>query len=102
MNQSRKLERRHAAAGAPPKSGPKYRVRDAWTSFERAILPPDCSDVQRSEMRRAFFAGAFSIMDELSKAMSHEDDMTDADERVMIDLAIEQEEYLAALRMGRA
>jgi hypothetical protein len=80
----------------------KHRVAEQWVSFEKAILPPNCSDVQRQEMRRAFFAGSFVVMDVLAEAMSDSDDMTAADETVMIDLATEREMYLADMLAGRA
>ena len=31
---------------------------DEWNDFANSVLPPDCSRVQRQEMRRAFYAGA--------------------------------------------
>jgi hypothetical protein len=80
----------------------KRRVGEAWASFERAILPRDCSDVQRREMRRAFYAGGFVVLDVIAAAMSGDDDMTAGDEAVLIDLSLEREEYLANLRLGRA
>jgi hypothetical protein len=30
-------------------------VRNAWESFEAAVVPGDAGDVQRREMRRAFY-----------------------------------------------
>lgn len=80
----------------------KRRVAESWASFEREILPRDCSAVQRQEMRRAFYAGALTIMDTMAAAMSAGDEMTAGDEQAMIDLALEREEYLANLRLGRA
>jgi hypothetical protein len=80
----------------------KNRVEEAWRAFEAGVLGPTVGDVQRREMRRAFFAGAFEIMDTLAEAMSDDDDMSGEDEQVMIDLAMEREMYLAALKAGRA
>ena len=80
----------------------KRRVAEAWQSFEEGVLPRNCSDVQRQEMRRAFFAGAFATLDTISAAMSNEDEMTSDDEQVMIDLAEERKEYLRNLLTGRA
>jgi hypothetical protein len=80
----------------------KHRVAEQWVSFEKAILPPNCSDVQRQETRRAFFAGAFAIVDAITLAMSHEDDMTAEDESVLTDLMVERELYLANMLVGRA
>jgi hypothetical protein len=80
----------------------KRRVAEAWIDFERMVLDADCSDVQRQEMRRAFYAGALTIMDVMASAMSDGDEMTASDEQAMIDLSLEREEYLANLRLRRA
>lgn len=80
----------------------KHRVEEGWRAFEGKVLSATVGDVQRREMRRAFFAGAFIIMDVMADAMSGDDEMTEDDEQVMIDLAMEREMYLAALKAGRA
>lgn len=80
----------------------KYRVQEAWESFAKAVLPRDCSAVQKQEMRRAFHAGAFVVLDVMSADMSNEDHMTAGDEQILVDLAAEQELYLADLKAGRA
>jgi hypothetical protein len=36
-------------------------VASEWDRFETAVLPPNCSIVQRTETRRAFYAGAWSM-----------------------------------------
>lgn len=33
-------------------------IADAWSEFERMVLQSGVSDVQREEMRKAFYAGA--------------------------------------------
>jgi hypothetical protein len=38
------------------------RLAESWESFERAVIPADAGPVQRQEMRRAFYAGAWSIL----------------------------------------
>lgn len=80
----------------------KRRLRELWVSFERDVLPADAPDVQRIEMRRAFYAGGFALFDTVANAMSNENEMTAEDERVMIDLSLEREEYLQNMRLGRA
>lgn len=42
---------------------PKNTMANEWRSFARAILDPIAAgDVQRQEMRRSFYAGAWSLM----------------------------------------
>lgn len=42
-------------------------VRSEWDDFAKAVLPPDCFPVQRQEMRRAFYAGARSMLSLMSQ-----------------------------------
>jgi hypothetical protein len=37
-------------------------ILDAWTSFAADLIPLDAPDVQRIEMRRAFYSGAITIL----------------------------------------
>jgi hypothetical protein len=37
-------------------------IQQIWDGFERAVLPPNCSDVQRNEMRKAFYGGAGAML----------------------------------------
>jgi hypothetical protein len=37
-------------------------VHDMWVSFSRSVLPPNCSDTQRNEMRKAFYGGATALL----------------------------------------
>lgn len=41
-------------------------VNEMWDSFARAVLPPNCSTVQRWEMRRAFYAGCHAMLEACS------------------------------------
>lgn len=79
----------------------KRRVGEMWETFARGVLPPDCGETQRRDMRRAFYAGAFVSMDGFMASMSNEDEMTAADEQVVIDFNLERAEFLANLKLGR-
>lgn len=37
-------------------------IADTWRDFESRIVPADAPDVQRREMRRAFYAGASAAL----------------------------------------
>jgi hypothetical protein len=37
-------------------------IRDAWLDFESKVIDADASPLQRIEMRRAFYAGATSVV----------------------------------------
>lgn len=38
----------------------RLRILEAWNSFRREVLPAEVSEVQLTETRRAFYAGAIS------------------------------------------
>lgn len=42
-------------------SGPEL-IADAWASYAEAVMPADAGHVQRQECRRAFYAGAQSVL----------------------------------------
>jgi hypothetical protein len=50
-------------------------VKDEWATFESAVLSPSAPAVQRSEMRRAFYAGFYgALMAGLKMAEASGDD----------------------------
>ena len=69
MSASRKLQRKHQ--GEPPAQ--RAPIQDAWESFERYVLPGNASDVQRAEMRKAFFSGASAIFQALVEVSGNEE-----------------------------
>lgn len=44
-----------------PKTNPK-RIASEWNNFEKAVIPPNAPGVQRKEMRRAFYAGVWAML----------------------------------------
>lgn len=42
-------------------------ILDGWFEFVRVVLPENCSEVQRSEMQKAFFCGASLLFSEMLK-----------------------------------
>ncbi len=47
-------------------------IAENWAHFLMVDMPPDAPEVQRSEMKRAFYAGAASIMLLLVRAVVSE------------------------------
>jgi len=37
-------------------------IQAQWDSFEAQVLPKGCSDTQRTEMKKSFYAGASAIL----------------------------------------
>lgn len=52
---------------------------EIWKSYRQRVLPPTAPEVQVIETRRAFYAGAWAILNHLSDLMSAGEDVTDED-----------------------
>lgn len=37
-------------------------VNSMWAEFARAVMPKDASNIQRSEMKKSFYAGAWRML----------------------------------------
>ena len=77
-------------------------MAEQWDQFARAVLPKDAPRVQHQEMRRAFYAGAESILFRVIQAFAPETEPTDADLQIMSDLDDELKAFTKAVKEGRA
>ena len=77
-------------------------MAEQWDTFARAVLPKNASTVQRWEMRRAFYAGAESILFRVIQSFDPESEPTDADLKMMEDLDQELKDFAKAVKEGRA
>jgi hypothetical protein len=68
-------------------------IQAEWEGFERSVLPPAAGPVQRSEMQKAFFAGALSLMNVLMNRVSNDEEVTEADDQLMDHLHAELTEF---------
>ena len=76
-------------------------MAEQWDQFARAILPKDCSTIQRQEMRRAFYAGAQSIWFIVITSLSTEKETTEKDLEIMNDLHEELNNFTKLVTEGR-
>ena len=53
-------------------------IGNAWATFER-VLPADAPDIQKQEMRRAFYGGAQALLGGLLKALEPGGKTTEGD-----------------------
>lgn len=72
-----------------------------WTSYE-AILPATAGDVQRTETRRAFYAGAQALLAVLAQGISDASEITEADADLMTSVDSELQQFALDVREGRA
>lgn len=77
-------------------------MAEQWDQFARAVLSEGTPSIQRQEMRRAFYAGAESILFRVIQAFAPESEPTQADLQVMSDLHKELENFADAVKEGRA
>lgn len=77
-------------------------MAEQWNEFARKVIPKDASPVQRQEMRRAFYAGAQSILFRVISAFAPETEPTEADLQIMSDVNQELEDFAQAVKEGRA
>lgn len=75
----------------------------AWAEFERLVLDPiDAPQVQRTETRRAWYAGASHMLAALTSGLDPDAEPTDADLAYVSSLAAELEAFGEKLATGRA
>jgi hypothetical protein len=72
-------------------------IEEAWKGYREHVVPPGASATQVEECRRAFFAGAATLFHGVMKSLSPGNGVTSGDERFMIGLMEEIEEFGAAL-----
>jgi hypothetical protein len=77
-------------------------VATEWRRFAEALLPAGTPAVQRTEMRRAFYAGAISLFHMLVTGVSAGDEPKEADLAMMDGIQAEFLQYEADLVAGLA
>lgn len=76
-------------------------IEAEWDIFCKAIMPPDAPAIQRTEMRRAFYAGAAHMIGTLNAI--GEPDVSEEDGcRVLATIETELEQFRTDLEKGRA
>lgn len=87
-----KRSRRPQARRREPPRGP-VSIASGWRSYDEMVLPPDASDLQRTETRLAFYAGASALFHGIMKALTPGVDATDADLAMMDTIQAEIEAF---------
>jgi hypothetical protein len=76
-------------------------VKDAWESFERRVVADDAPPIQRQEMRRAFYAGAWAVLI-TCETISAPDISQEQAVAILASCRKECERFVALMNMGRA
>jgi hypothetical protein len=77
-------------------------MAEQWNGFSRALHLERHSETQRLEMRRAFYAGAESILFRVIQSFAPESEPTDGDLKIMEDLDQELKDFAKLVKAGRA
>lgn len=77
-------------------------MAEQWDQFARAVLPADAPPIQKQEMRRAFYAGAESILFRVITSFAPDAEPTAEDVQMMANLDQELKDFAQLVKSGRA
>lgn len=77
-------------------------MAEQWDAFAKALDLHQFGLTQQREMRRAFYAGAESILFRIIQSFAPESEPTDADLQIMVDLDQELKDFAQMVKQGRA
>jgi len=77
------------------------KIADLWQSYAAHVLPPNASDTQRRETRRAFYAGALSIFNVIVDSLTDGPEPQEEDVRTIEALSEELSAFAQVVREGK-
>jgi hypothetical protein len=77
-------------------------IETQWNEFRRKVLPKEAGDVQLTEMRRAFFAGAWAYYSLVMSILDVGEEATARDLDIMAALDAEMREFAERVKKGWA
>lgn len=77
-------------------------LADEWAEFSRAVMPKDAPEMQRVEMRRAWYAGAAAMFGLMTGGLDADHEPTDLDVAYVESLAQEIEAFSREIARGKA
>jgi hypothetical protein len=81
---------------------PNSKLADQWRDFEARALPANVGEVQRIEMRRAFYAGAQALLGTLVNLFDSDREPTENDLKAMDAIKAELDQFAADVKGGVA
>ena len=76
-------------------------IADAWDKYRQKVVPENCSLIQSMETRRAFYAGAQSML-VLVRSIGNRETSEDHGIAILERLQEEQLEFLASIQRGES
>lgn len=77
-------------------------IAEAWRDFEIQVIPLNAPEIQRTECRRAFYAGAIAMFGGIVNMLEPGQEATEADLKKMDAIQAEINQYSGDLKAGRA
>ena len=77
-------------------------IAEWWDSFARDLLPNGVSSAQKTEMRRAFYAGSQATFHGVMRSLSSGEGVTEEDMKFMANLELELAQFRKDVRNGKA
>ena len=75
---------------------PNKTLDKLWNDYATRVFPPNASPVQTSETKKAFYAGAYSILTAMVDQVGDEEDATEEDMDMVGGFFNEAEQFLAS------
>ena len=75
---------------------------EEWDKFARTVVNPNAHPTQKQEMRRAFYAGAQSILFRVLESFAPESEPTEEDLAMMSGVHDELQDFAKLVAAGRA
>lgn len=87
-----------------PQPRPRRKlIGEAWLKYSHGILDPIRADrIQRQETKRAFYAGASSLLESVMRNLAPGDEPTEPDLTMMVDIQKELDDFVRSVTAGRA
>jgi hypothetical protein len=78
------------------------RLRDQWATYRERVVPAEAMPIQVQECRRAFYAGAESLLRAVMAGLDPGAEPTDADMVKMQEIEIELSQFVEDVKKGLA
>lgn len=78
----------------------KKPLAEQWDLFQAMVLRADVSQIQRRDMRRAFYAGAQALENVMMRGVSASEEVTLADLELMASVSLELAQFGQAIGKG--
>lgn len=76
-------------------------VETAWLAYRAQVIPPDAPPIQIRETKKAFYAGAGTLLDSLTVILGPGHEPTESDLLIMDGIAEELRQYVLDVVAGK-